>query len=75
LDRGSGRQRVARTGKTAAKKNTGDLQWKIGANYNARPCDSERNAPGAGTMENNGKNNAQNNRKQSDIRARADVRS
>jgi hypothetical protein len=31
------------------------------ANYNARPCDGERKAAGAGTMENNGKNNAQNN--------------
>jgi hypothetical protein len=31
------------------------------ANYNARPCDGERKAAGATTMENNGKNNAQNN--------------
>jgi hypothetical protein len=31
------------------------------ANYNARPCDGERKAAGAETMENNEKNNAQNN--------------
>jgi hypothetical protein len=45
------------------------------ANCNARPCDGERKAAGAKTMENNGKNNAQNNGKQPDIRAGADVRS
>jgi hypothetical protein len=43
------------------QKNTIDLQWEIRANYNARPCDRERKAAGATTMENNGKNNAQNN--------------
>ena len=43
------------------QKNTIDLQWKMRANYNARPCDRERKAAGATTMENNGKNNAQNN--------------
>jgi hypothetical protein len=31
------------------------------ANYNARPGNGERKAAGAGTMANNGKNNAQNN--------------
>jgi hypothetical protein len=30
-------------------KNTIDLQWKMRANYNARPCGGERNAAGAGT--------------------------
>jgi hypothetical protein len=44
-----------------AQKNTGDLQWKMRANYNARPCTGERKASGARTMKNNGKNNAQNN--------------
>jgi hypothetical protein len=44
------------------------------ANYNARLCDGERKAAGAGTMASNGKNNAQDRGKQSDIRARADVR-
>src|SRR6185437_4730749 len=46
------------------EKNTGDLQWKKCANYNARPCAAERKAAGAGTMgtmertmENNEKNN------------------
>jgi hypothetical protein len=39
--------------------NTIDLQWKMRTNYNARPCDGERKAAGAGTMANNGKNNAQ----------------
>ena len=34
---------------------------KCDGKYNARPCDSERKAAGAGTMANNGKNNAQNN--------------
>jgi hypothetical protein len=52
---------VRRAPQVRRKKNTGDLQWKIGANCNARPCDSERKAAGATTMENNGKNNAQNN--------------
>jgi hypothetical protein len=42
-------------------KNTIDLQWKMRANYNARPCDGERKTVGAGTMASNGKNNAQNN--------------
>jgi hypothetical protein len=42
-----------------AKQNTIDLQWKMRANYNARPCDGERKAAGAGTMASNGKNNAQ----------------
>jgi hypothetical protein len=42
-------------------KNTMDLQWKMRANYNARPCNGERKAAGAKTMKNNGKNNAQNN--------------
>jgi hypothetical protein len=43
------------------RKNTGDLQWKMRTNYNARPCDGERKAAGAGTMASNGKNNAENN--------------
>jgi hypothetical protein len=38
-----------------------DLQWKMRANYNARPWQDKRKASGAGTMENNGKNNAKNN--------------
>jgi hypothetical protein len=38
-------------------KNTIDLQWKIDANYNARPCDRKRNAASARTMGSNGKNN------------------
>jgi hypothetical protein len=44
-----------------AWQNTIDLQWKMRANYNARPCDGERKAAGAGTMACNGKNNAQSN--------------
>jgi hypothetical protein len=51
------RQRVGRAG----GKNTGDLQWKIDAVCNATPCDDERKAAGAITMENNEKNNAENN--------------
>jgi hypothetical protein len=43
------------------RKNTIDLQWKMRANYNVSPCDDERKAADARTMENNGKNNAQNN--------------
>jgi hypothetical protein len=38
-----------------------DLQWKMRGNYNARLCASLRKAADARTMENNGKNNAQNN--------------
>jgi hypothetical protein len=38
-----------------------DLQWKIAANYNVRPCKGKRNAARARTMGNNGKNNAKNN--------------
>jgi hypothetical protein len=41
------------------EKNTIDLQWKMRANYKARLCVSLRKAAGAGTMANNGKNNAQ----------------
>jgi hypothetical protein len=37
------------------QENTDDLQWKIDADYNARPCDSERKAGGARTMGNNEK--------------------
>jgi len=55
-------------------KNTIDLQWKIRANYNARPCDGERKAAGSGTMASNGKNNAKNNGNSRKIRARAYVR-
>ena len=54
-------RRVEPTTGKAAKKNTIDLQWKMGANYNARPCDGERKSAGAITMANNGKNNAQSN--------------
>ena len=43
-------------------KNTMDLQCECDADYNARPCAGEEKAAGAGTMENNGKNNAQSNR-------------
>jgi hypothetical protein len=43
--------------KNFSEKNTIDLQWKMRANYNARPCASLRKAAGAGTMGNNGKNN------------------
>src|ERR1700691_4542713 len=42
------------------QKNTGDLQWKIDAVYNARACDDERKAAGARTMGSNGKNNENN---------------
>jgi hypothetical protein len=42
-------------------KNTIDLQWKMRANYNARPCGGERKAAVPRTMASNGKNNAQNN--------------
>jgi hypothetical protein len=52
---------VRNAGEKFSQKNTIDLQWKMRANYNARPCDGERKAAGAGTMKNNGKNNAQNN--------------
>src|ERR1700691_5020457 len=45
----------------AANKNTMDLQWKIAANYNVRPCKGKRNAARARTLGNNGKNNAKNN--------------
>jgi hypothetical protein len=51
-------------------QNTIDLQWKMRANYNVSPCAGEEKTAGAGTMANNGKNNAQNNGKQSDLRAR-----
>jgi hypothetical protein len=43
------------------EKNTMDLQWKMRANYNAKPCEDKGKASGARTMENNGKNNAKNN--------------
>jgi hypothetical protein len=43
-------------------KNTIDLQLKIRANYNATLRTDLRNAAGAKTMANNGKNNAQSNR-------------
>jgi hypothetical protein len=41
-----------------------DLQWKIDADYNARSCDSERKAGGAGTMGNNEKTMRKSHRKQ-----------
>jgi hypothetical protein len=34
-----------------------DLQWKMRAHYNAKPCEDKRKASGARTMENNAKNN------------------
>jgi hypothetical protein len=34
---------------------------KCDGNYNARSCDGEKKAAGAGTMANNGKNNGKNN--------------
>jgi hypothetical protein len=79
LDRGAtSRQRVERAdGGSAPEKNTGDLQWKMRANYNARPCDGERKAAGAETMKNNGKTmkkQCAEQWRQSEIRARADVR-
>src|SRR5262249_61012 len=42
-------------------KNTIDLQWKMRANYNARPCAGGRKAAGKGTMASNGKSNARSN--------------
>jgi hypothetical protein len=36
-------------------KNTGDLQWKMRANYNARLCAGLRKSAGARTMDNNEK--------------------
>jgi len=54
-------RRVEPTTGKAAKKNTIDLQWKMGANYNARPCDGERKSAGAGTGANNEKNSAHGN--------------
>jgi hypothetical protein len=38
-----------------------DLQWKMRPKYNVRLCAGLRKSVGARTMENNGKNNAQNN--------------
>jgi hypothetical protein len=52
-------------------KNTIDLQWKMRANYNARRCGSLRKAASARSIASNGKNNSQNNRKQSEIRRHA----
>src|ERR1700756_5300598 len=52
---------ITRSADPHCRKNTIDLQWKMRANYNARPCGGERKAAGAETMKNNGKNNAQNN--------------
>jgi hypothetical protein len=59
LDRGSDEAVGASTG--SAKQNTIDLQSKMRANYNARPCDGERKAAVPRTMASNGKNNAQSN--------------
>jgi len=55
------RQRVARAAGKFSGKNTIDLQWKMRAKYNARLCAGFRKSAGGRTMENNGKNNAQNN--------------
>jgi hypothetical protein len=52
-------------------KNTIDLQWKMRANYNAGLCASLRKAAGARSIAINGKNNSQNNRKQSEFRRHA----
>jgi hypothetical protein len=52
-----------RAGEKIFQKNTMDLQWKIGTNYNASHCVGERKTPGARTMDNNEKNNAENNGK------------
>src|SRR5205807_2362375 len=49
-------------------RNTIDLQWKIDANYNARPWSGERKAAGATTMAKNEKNNPQSNRNKSEYR-------
>jgi hypothetical protein len=46
------------TGKAAKQnfsQNTIDLQWKMRANYNARPCAGEGKAAGAETMASNEK--------------------
>src|ERR1700722_10193281 len=53
--RESRRARQRTPGKRGQNKNTGDLQWKFTANYNARPCADERKDAGAGTMGVNGK--------------------
>jgi hypothetical protein len=55
------------------QENTGDLQWKIDADYNARPCDSERKAGGARTWETM-KKQWKEQWKQSEIRAEDYVR-
>jgi hypothetical protein len=47
--------------KNLFRRNTIDLQWQKRANYNVTLCEGFRKAAGAGTMANNGKNNAQNN--------------
>jgi len=57
--------------KKVFRKNTIDLQWKIAANYNARPCDIERKAGDARTMGNNEKNNGKNNGNSRSFRAHA----
>jgi hypothetical protein len=40
------------------EKNTSDLQGQMRAKYKATPCEGEGKTARAGTMENNGKNNA-----------------
>jgi hypothetical protein len=45
------------------RKNTGDLQSKMHAKYNARLCAGLRKSARARTMENNEKNNGKNNGK------------
>jgi hypothetical protein len=64
-------ERGLRAAEKPSGKNTIDLQWKMRANYNARPCDGERKAAGAGTMPSNGKSNARARSKQSEIGARS----
>jgi hypothetical protein len=54
------------------QKNTGDLQGENAANYNARPCNDERKAAGAKTMENRKKQCAEQ-WKQVEIQAHADA--
>lgn len=39
------------------RKNTGDLQWKMHANYNAKLCAGSRKSASARTMENNARSN------------------
>jgi hypothetical protein len=55
------------------RKNTIDLQWKMRANYNATPCNGERKAAGARTMEKTMEKTMRRAMEASEIRARADA--